>query len=314
MRGERLEEGLRQFGGLFTRGKAPHIMQQATITCMTPKVVDIGTVGGRNTGGRTSMKWKATAGRLTLFPTVEASKRSAKETFELVIGAEPSGYDGARQTAGISTARGTYEGFALTCTTQPLRIDFILSVLIDPNSFVPGVLPLIEDAESLRVALNNLRDLIVSKSDSLPSTRVAFSMQLTSPVGTLQEGNALISKTVPEGYALPLADENEVIFQMNRPRQSERVPTMRLNFLTRWSLDVMKVLAIPASGQAGQTHSSHQSIGSLVTDFTVVNIALDNNTMPQTVALSSDELSAALHELLDNAPNKNSALVTLGEG
>src|SRR5260370_2567950 len=63
--------------------------------------------------------------------------------------------------------------------------------------------------------------------------------------GTQEAINALV-KTIP--YGLKLSNEEDLIFQVNRPYTSRQVPQVEMNSIIKWSMDRFQVVTISISG------------------------------------------------------------------
>jgi hypothetical protein len=258
------------------------------------------------------MNWKATVGRVSIFPTVVGGGRSAQADYSAVFKQDPTAYN-ANIVGGISNAQGQYDGFSAVCSIQPLRIDFTLTAPQPEGQPVPSGLPLIEDPAQLKSGLQRIIGSIVAGAIEIPAARVAVFLQLTKLVKDIREGNEVISQTLPPGYVLPLHRESDVILQINQPQDSAVVPNLRLNFVTRWSLDNMKVLTLPIGAPGGETLAAPATIAPFLTDFTAVNIVFDNNTVPRETPLGKEESSKGLQELLEGIPTKSGIPVKFGD-
>lgn len=251
------------------------------------------------------MIWHAATGRVTLFPTPQKVVLSAEELFREAFGCAPEAYS-TNTTSNTSNAQGPHKDMAAVCSIQPARIDLGFIPRAPDSSGPSSQLLLIEDPAQLKAELGALVDNLSAVLPRIPCTRVAIFIQLTRVVADTTEGNAAIRGTLPEGFALPLTDEDNVIFQMNRQSPSRVSHQMRFNFITRWSLDNMKLLNVPVS-RVGVGDAASLGAESLVVDLIASNIVFDNNTVPSELVLDADQVTEILHELLNRTPRDNGA-------
>jgi len=251
------------------------------------------------------MLWNASVGRITLFPAPEGGKQSAQDIFRVAFGKDPAGY--AVEQSGASTARGEFNSMRCNCAVQLARIDLTLT----PLATSPLEIALIKSPLVLK---SSLEMIVRAVSDlKIPATRVAVSMQLTRIVPSNREGNETILSVLPSGYALPLKDETDVVLQINHRQTSAAHPDVKLNFLTKWTVDDITVLALPVAGQPGVEHSFPAGIESLVRSYTAVNVLFDNNTAPRSAPLTHAQASATLPELLGGMPTCNGVPIKFEE-
>jgi hypothetical protein len=252
------------------------------------------------------MTWNATAGRITFFPTPQGTKLSVAELYAIAFGVEPDAH-ATNSTSATSSAQGVFKDVMMaTCSIQPVRIDLGFLPREQESSAPTLDVPSIEDVGMLRTELGRLIDHLSAALDRIPCTRAAVFVQLTRIVPTVKEGNAAIRESLPKGFELPLVDEDNVVFQMNKVHKSKTSNALKLNFITRWSLDNIKLINLPLVQNAG--------VETVVVNFVAANIAFDNNTAPGDRVLGSDELTEVLHELLNRMPENNGVSAELGFG
>jgi hypothetical protein len=252
-------------------------------------------------------RWLATAGRISLFTTPTGGQQSAATLFKAIVGTEPEAFDKVPVAGGaLSNARGPFDDFSLTCSVAPLRIDLTL-MAARPSSFFPGApFQFMDDPAKLLSSLERLRDGIVGQAQLVEATRVAMFLQMTHSAKDVRAGNDVLKSVLPIDYVLPLTDEEDVIIQINRKQESTGTAATRMNFITRWSVELTKVLNL----EVGSTNLSRAPI---TADYFFVHVVFDNNTVPRESILSSDELKALLSELISGTPSRNAARLVLEE-
>src|SRR5258706_9182327 len=77
--------------------------------------------------------------------------------------------------------------------------------------------------------------------------RVATYVQVISTEGNATEANKALVSIIPEQYRIVLGSEEEFILQVNRPCMSEQVEGLKLNLITKWSVESFQVISISVS-------------------------------------------------------------------
>jgi len=131
-------------------------------------------------------------------------------------------------------------------------------------------------------------------------SRVALNLQFLKLNPSHAEANKAVTEIIPDRYAVTVTNEEDFIFQINQPETSREINDIRMNFITKWSVERFQILtiSIPTGGVAmgaGMTSPSPQT-----ETFIAASVLFDNNNIPGR-ALTGKEQSALLHEALDAA-------------
>lgn len=228
-------------------------------------------------------KWKALSGRITLFPTAVPSSPapSALELYRLVWGGEPDNFRKLPNALLPTVAQGRRNGIMASCFSHPARIDFNLSPAFPESEMTEMQLVLIEDSSQLHAELTRMIDVLAKGAISNSVSRVALGVQFVAAKSSSLETNKTLTNVMPPEYRMKITDEEDFIFQVNRPRMSSKVENIRMNFLTKWSMERMQVatMAIPAGGLPIPT-SKDLSAHSKVREFIAASVNFDNNNVP----------------------------------
>ncbi len=249
-------------------------------------------------------EWKSSGGRITLFPAAMSSPSlSALELYRQVWGEEPDGFQKQANPLMPSVAHGNHNGLKAGCLAQPARIDFSLTPPSSQQKEAQEAqedvsFPLIEDTALLRAELSRIID-IVDQNPVLNSViRVALGVQFLALKPTSAEANAVLIASIPEQYGVKITDEEDFIFQINRPYTSRSAGGIKTNFITKWSVDRLQILtfALQAGGPitSGQTMAS----GSQTAQFIAASVNFDVNNVQTASLLPSGQPASLLREAL----------------
>jgi hypothetical protein len=247
-------------------------------------------------------EWKALSARITLFPISPPSSGplSAVDLYRQVWRGEPDSFQKEQSALLPMVAQGKQNGITIGCFSHPARIDFNLSPAVVPTSELS--LALIDDTRQLYAELIGIIDALAVGTVSIPASRVAFAAQFITLKPSLQETNQTLTRIMPDQYRIKLSDEDDLIFQINRPRPSSKVEGIRMNFITKWSIERLQVigLAIPSSGVPIAASREIPSPPSAVKSFIAASVSLDNNNVPGP-SLNNTQQAALLLEGLSEA-------------
>ena len=113
---------------------------------------------------------------------------------------------------------------------------------------------------------------------------------------------------IPEQYRTTLTNEEGFVFQINRPHTSSQLPNIRMNFVTKWSVERAQVVtfSLPTQGgpiinqqQMPMPNSSQQQMPiPSSTEFIMPSIVFDFNNSPYLpdTNLTSEQQSLLLLE------------------
>lgn len=245
-------------------------------------------------------EWKALVGRITVFPAPQSSVAlpSALDLYKKVWEGEPLNFQGPTNPLSQSLAQGKRAGLGIGCSVHPLRIDFNLSPVGRESPSEPPRLSVIENSkefhdELARIARMVGRDLLANSI-----LRVATFLQFVSIEANSAEANKALMSIVPEQYRIALSNEEEFILQINRPRMSEQVEKLKMNLITKWSVERFQLVSLLFSMGAAPIVVSQSSGAPQVNEFIAASVSFDNNNVPVPAdkPLSSSQQSLLLLE------------------
>jgi hypothetical protein len=162
----------------------------------------------------------------------------------------------------------------LILALQPGRIDWHLTAKQaeeEPDSL--GGLSLLKPE-----AIAKFQDLIsrwMQLESYPPLIRLALGQVLLQPVETREAGYLQLRNYLPSVDLKP--ESTDFLYQINRPRQSTAVPSLRINRLCKWS--VIRASKISFTLSAAQTEPT--PLSRLVDSQQACRVELDINTVPE---------------------------------
>lgn len=247
-------------------------------------------------------EWKSSGGRITLFPAaVSSPPPSALDLYRQVWGEEPDGFQKQTNPLAPSVAHGNRAGLTAGCVAQPARIDFNLT---PSSSKQEGVqedpsFPLVEDTDLLRTELSRIIDAVRKNTTLSSVVRVALGVQFLALMPSSAEANAVLIAHIPKQYCVKVTDEEDFVFQVNRPYPSRSAEGIKTNFITKWSVDRLQILTFAVSAGVPTTTSaqSHAS-GSQTAEFIAASVNFDINNVPTATKLPNGHAASLLREAL----------------
>src|SRR5260370_31796942 len=244
-------------------------------------------------------EWKAFIGRITVFPALSASAPlpPASVLYRQMWGDDPDSYQKQANPLLPSVAQGKREGIAASCFALPTRIDFNLMATATEQTM--GDLALIEEAGKLNAELTGMIAAIGRDATSVSALRVALFVHVLARTNGTQEAINALVKTIP--YGLKLSNEEDLIFQVNRPYTSRQVPQVEMNSIIKWSMDRFQVVTISISGDGptGPALAGGPSPASQIQDRIGASVGFDINSRPVQAPLAGGQQSSLLLEALD---------------
>jgi hypothetical protein len=258
-------------------------------------------------------EWKSSGGRVTLFPAQSSAPTlSALEFYKQAWGEDPDSFQRQANPLVPTIAQGKRGNLTAGSVVGPTRIDFTLTPS-SPSEMVQGSFPLIEDPGVLHAELLKIMDF-VGQNESLRSVvRVALSIQFIAVKPNSLEANKVLTAVIPGQYGVKLTDEEDFIFQVNRPYSSRKVEGIRMNFLAKWSVDRLQILtlSLPVGG-AGTPLQTSASPVPQTEQFIAASIHFDINNVPTEAKLRQP--ASLLHEALAAAAQMQQAVGLRIEG
>ena len=248
-------------------------------------------------------EWKPFVGRITFFPLrgISSSPPSALDLYRQIWGGEPDAFQKPPNPLLPGFARGKRGGLIIDCTAHPARIDFNLRAA--PSHVSQMTINLIDHPIELRDELMRIIKVPDRSSVSENVSRVALILHFLNLKLSHAEANKALTEVIPDRYGVTIMDEEAFVFQINQPHMNREFQDIRMNFITKWSVEQFQTLtiSIPIGGvpaQAGMTWASPQP-----KTVIAASVVFDNNNTPPTPvrALTGKEQSALLQEALDAA-------------
>jgi hypothetical protein len=244
-------------------------------------------------------EWKSSGGRITLFPApVSAPVLSALELYKQVWGEEVDGFQKQANPLAPSVAHGDRNGLRASCVAQSARIDFSLTPKQTPAQ-EDASFPMIEDIGLLRRELLRIIDVVDQKAVLNSVVRVAFGVQFLTLKPNQADANRVLTAHIPAQYGVKINDEEDFIFQINRPYPSRNAAGVKTNFITKWSVDRLQILTVAVSA-VGPTTTSAQppASGSQTAEFIAASVNFDVNNVLSPTPLPNGQPGSLLREAL----------------
>lgn len=248
--------------------------------------------------------WKALTGRISLFPSSPSSAPlpSALELYKRVWGADPENFQSSPNALVPTVAQGRRDGLTVGCSVHPTRVDLNLTPPLGTRESGDMTLVLIEDTVQLHTELARLVNFVGDRrgigADAV--SRVGLNLHFITLMPNIEETNKTLISVMPEQYRTRIKDEEDFIFQINRPRASRQVEGIRVNYIAKWSMDRFQLFNI--SIQANLPVIDARGIPSQKGQgFTAASVVFDNNNVPVTFSLGPQQQSSLLLECLSEA-------------
>jgi hypothetical protein len=252
--------------------------------------------------GKIMNEWKASGGRITLFPSAPVSSplSSALELYRRVWREDPDNFQKQANPLTPTVARGKRGVVTASCFTHPARIDFTLTPTSSAHEVAQLSFPLIEDTSQLLPELVRILDAIGEGVISDSIFRVALNVQFLVLKPSFAEANQAITVIIPSQYGVRITGEEDFVFQINRPYTSREVGTIKMNSLTKWSVDRLQVLtmAVPMGGAPTPASVAATSVSRQTKEFIAASVTFDNNNVPTGTPIPSAQQSLLLYEAL----------------
>lgn len=240
-------------------------------------------------------EWKALVGRITIFPASSSvALPSVLDLYRKMWEGDPINFQGPTNPLSPSSAQGKRGQLGISCSVNPARIDFTLSSVGRESPSEPPRLSVIEDSKEFHDELARIARMVGRDLVTHPILRVATFLQFVLIEANSTEANKALMSIVPEQYRITLGNEEEFILQLSRPRMSEKVEKLKLNLITKWSVERFQVVSLLISmGAAPQSGVAPQ-----VTEFIAASVGFDNNNVPVSAdkPLSNSQQSSLLLE------------------
>lgn len=244
--------------------------------------------------------WKALTARISLFPIAPGAP-SALDLYKSVWGGDPDGYQKGPNAFAPSIAQGVRGGIAVSCNTQPARIDFTYAPTPTGDGSVPTLF-LIENGPLLNEDLRQVIEAIGTSLVDASINRVALFVQFSNIGNSVVAANRTLMEVVPQKYKINIDDEDSLIIQINNIKNSSSVQNMHLNLIDKWSVEKIQLLSFAITGpeNSGPAANIIQAGAPTLTRTTVItsSVSFDYNSNPSEAPISSADQAAILGEAL----------------
>jgi len=191
--------------------------------------------------------WKPLSGRLGLVasgPTTRGNL-SVPAIYKAAFGVDAQNFQQAPNPLLPSIAQGSKAGMTATCSLAANRVDFNLSPANPSGSISGPTLQLIDNPTFFYSELLHIATSICDGSVVLPNEfdRATIFIQLASIELDVETANRALVRVIPEQYRPKLQGEEAFALQINNPKTIESGgESLRLNFLTKWSVEQFQVI------------------------------------------------------------------------
>lgn len=266
-------------------------------------------------------QWKALVGRVSLFPASPTSftSLSALSLYRSIWNGDPDNFQKQANPLAPTIAQGRRGEMAVTFSTHPTRIDLNLSPAPPaPSQMAQMLLRLIEDTSKLHTGLIEIIDAIGRGTIDGSVARVALNLQFLVLQQDFVEANKILAAVIPDRYGIKIADERDLIFQINQPYASRKISGIRMNAVTKWSVDQLQILtfSVQAGGTGAPSLANAASMMPQTKIFTAasVNFDINSNISPDNSPLSCEDQSSLLREALATVAQKQQEINLNVEG
>lgn len=229
--------------------------------------------------------------RLSFF-TTNLHSQSAPDLYRAIWNAEPEGYQKSQNALAPSSANGKREAVMVQCAVQAGRMDLNFTGIVrDALEIKP---PLIFDTQDLCTEVSAVLNRIERGVISVPITRVANFVQFLNLNSSHLAANKALLATIPAQFSVKITDEEDFIFQINRPYASRPVADVRMNSIVKWSVEKIQMMAI-------MTDSPQAGIQPRTSEFITASITIDVNNKPRNGPFSAPEQVTILNEAIEVA-------------
>lgn len=242
--------------------------------------------------------WKAIQARVSVFTSAPLLP-SVLDLYKAMWNGEPDNLQKSPNRMMPSSAKARRGNLTIGCQLLPQRIDFYIAASPKPSQNRFEGFDLIEDASELRRELLAIVTNIGKMTISDKINRIAFSAQFHSIKSSIAEANKAIVVVIPERYRPQLQTEEEFILQINNVRASNEFKDIRMNYISKWSVERIKVVSVvlPADSMA-PTAGPPEGIGATRThEYLTASVTFDHNNSPtEKEPLSTTQQSSLLLE------------------
>ena len=237
-------------------------------------------------------EWQLQSARVTTF-FLGGENPDPSGFWDRVVGTDPD-EEHKRASSGQFQQIGIFEEWQLQLSTQPGRLDWSIGIPVQSKDS-QEILNASRSGRPLDSAFTVVSDLGGKWVEICPATsRLALGAVLVQPVENRRSGYARLSKYLP-GVEIDAEHSSDFNYQINRPRQSNILPDLTLNRLTKWGVilaGILRVAVTPGDRNLSTTGTEH--------GLSAMRLELDISTAGnRTEQLPHSDLPSLLHELID---------------
>jgi hypothetical protein len=247
-------------------------------------------------------EWKPLNGRITFFLAMPGPSPlpSPFDLYKKIWSDDPDFFQKQANVLMPMVAQGKRGSLMVNCVVHPVRIDFNLTAASSQEAQM--TVALVDHPIELRDELKRIIDLLDEGLVSNSISRVALQLQFLNLKPSHAEANKAVTEIIPDPYGVTITDEEDFVFQINRPRMDEDFRDIRMNFLTKWSVEQFQVLTIPIAIGGVPVAAGMVSPSLQAKTFISASVVFDNNNTPTpNRTLTGKEQSALLHKAFDAA-------------
>jgi hypothetical protein len=230
--------------------------------------------------------WLVQTLRLTAFPTQVNQITEPKWWTDLFP--EPPDKSLSKPKINTFQQEGSFENGRMVLNIQPFRIDWILTVPEKDPDFekIPSIGPLATTLNAFLTVMFRWLGL------SPPLKRIAFGAILSQPASSIYSGYEKLARYLPS-VRLDIGGSSDFSYQINRPRRSNILDSIKINRLSKWSVVTIKLDEIAV--EPGQIQSV------IVNEIYSCRLELDINTPAEFEGeLPKDRRIKLFQELVDS--------------
>lgn len=242
-----------------------------------------------------TLEWLVESVRLTLFPlvTIPLTADVAARAYKRISGTEPEELI-SRASVATHQAQGPFMEGRLIVAARLGRIDAILAAQPAP--------PIGAEVATLGpyrdVVREHLERAVILLENDLPLHRVALGCIFIAPAADSANAYRGMAPLLPS-LTLDPEGTSDFGYQINRPRSSRVIDGLRINRISKWSVQATTTFAWPPAGSAVTTELSRFA----------VRLETDVNT----VSLQAELRKAAIRDILNELQVCTVELVERGD-
>jgi hypothetical protein len=246
--------------------------------------------------------WNALTGRISLFSAGAPAgpSLSALELFQRTWGSNPENFHSSGNALSPAIAQGKIGGLTASCFLQPLRVDFNLGPARASEDPAEVSLSVIEDTERLHSELARLIDFVGGDTGLLiPVNRIGIYLQFVVETHTIEAANKTLRGVIPPKYRPEITTEEDFSLQLNTPDSSRSVEGVRMNYITKWSVERFQVFNLSvAVGMPPPNIDPKLLPANQSRTFTAASVVYDMNNTPVSNSFRREEQHSLLRESL----------------